>query len=69
MGGSPAIGRGTKPMSDNAEGSVADAGRKVQERLNQADDTKEQLVHFIRENPITAVLLAVGIGYILGKVS
>ena len=55
-------------MSDNTAGAVADAGRTVQGRLNQADDAKDQLTDFIRENPISAAILAVGLGYILGKI-
>ncbi|HEY4042599.1 MAG TPA: hypothetical protein VGM32_12250 [Rhodopila sp.] len=55
-------------MSDQAEGAVADAGRAVQRGLNQAGDAKDQLTQFIRDNPITAALLAVGIGYVLGKI-
>ena len=55
-------------MSDNSAGAVADAGRTVQRRLNQADDAKDQLTQFIREYPISAAILAVGVGYVLGKV-
>ncbi len=55
-------------MSDKVEGTVADAGRSVQRTLNQAGDSRDQLTQFIRENPISAALLAVGVGYVLGKV-
>jgi ElaB/YqjD/DUF883 family membrane-anchored ribosome-binding protein len=55
-------------MSNDADGAVADAGRTVQQKLNQAGDAKEELTRFIRENPISAAILAVGIGYLLGKV-
>ena len=47
-------------MSDQAEGAVADAGRKVQKGLNQAGKAQDQLAELIRENPISAALLAVG---------
>jgi hypothetical protein len=52
-------------VSDQAEGAVADAGRKG---LNQAGEAQDQLAALIRDNPISAALLAVGIGYLLGKI-
>jgi ElaB/YqjD/DUF883 family membrane-anchored ribosome-binding protein len=55
-------------MSDKAAGTVADAGQAIQQGLNQATDTKDQLVEFIRHNPICAVLIAAGVGYLLGKI-
>jgi ElaB/YqjD/DUF883 family membrane-anchored ribosome-binding protein len=55
-------------VSDQAEGAVADAGRKVQKGLNQAGDAQDQLAEYIRANPISAALLAVGIGFLLGKI-
>jgi hypothetical protein len=60
--------KGIEPVSDQAEGAVADAGRKVQKGLNQAGEAQDQLAELIRENPISAALLAVGIGYLLGKI-
>jgi ElaB/YqjD/DUF883 family membrane-anchored ribosome-binding protein len=55
-------------MNEQAEGVVADAGQRVQRGLNQAGETKDQLSQFIRDNPISAALVAVGIGYLLGKI-
>jgi ElaB/YqjD/DUF883 family membrane-anchored ribosome-binding protein len=55
-------------MSEPVQGPVADAGRTVQRGLNQAGDTKDEVTRFIRDNPICAVLLAAGIGYLLGKI-
>jgi F0F1-type ATP synthase assembly protein I len=55
-------------MNDQAEGTIADAGQAVQKRLNQAGDVQAELVQFIRDNPISAVLLGVGLGYLLGKI-
>ncbi len=55
-------------MSNQAEGAVADVGQTVQRSLNQAGEAKNQLSEFIRANPICAALMAVGIGYILGKI-
>jgi hypothetical protein len=60
--------KGNKSMSDKAEGAVADAGARVQKKLNQAGDVQDQLVQFIRDNPISAALVFVGIGYVLGKI-
>ena len=59
---------GNKSMSDKAEGAAADAGATVQEKLNQAGEAQDQLVQFVRDNPISAALLFVGIGYVLGKI-
>jgi ElaB/YqjD/DUF883 family membrane-anchored ribosome-binding protein len=55
-------------MSDPAQGTAADVGQTVQKGINQACDAQEQLVTFIRDNPISAALVAVGIGYLLGKI-
>jgi hypothetical protein len=55
-------------VSDRPEGSVADVGDAVQRKINAAGDAQDQIVDFIRENPITAALLALGIGYVLAKI-
>jgi ElaB/YqjD/DUF883 family membrane-anchored ribosome-binding protein len=55
-------------MSDRAEGAIADAGETVQRGLNQAADAKDQAARFIRDRPISAALIALGIGYLLGKI-
>jgi hypothetical protein len=59
---------GNKSMSDKAEGVAANVGATVQEKLNQAGEAQDQLVQFVRDNPISAALLFVGIGYLLGKI-
>jgi ElaB/YqjD/DUF883 family membrane-anchored ribosome-binding protein len=56
-------------MSDRPEGTVADAGEAVQRKINQASETHDQIETFIPDNPMTAVLIGVGIGYILGKIA
>ncbi len=56
-------------MSSQAQGAVADAGQTVQRGLNQAGEAKDQLSEFIRDYPIGAALIAVGIGYLLGKIT
>ncbi len=56
-------------MSDRAEGAVADAGQTVQKGLNQAGDVTDNLTQFIRDYPIPAALIALGIGYVLGKIT
>ena len=55
-------------MSDRPEGTVADAGEAVQRKINQASNAHDQIETYIRDHPITAVLIAVGIGYLLGKI-
>ena len=56
-------------MSDRPEGTVADVGEAVQRKINQASEAHDQIERFIRDNPMTAVLIAVGIGYVLGKIA
>src|ERR1700722_18624894 len=55
-------------MSDRAEGTVADTGEAIQRHINRADEAADQLTQFIRERPITAVLMAMGVGYLLAKI-
>ncbi len=55
-------------MSDRAEGAVADAGKVIQRQINQADDMAHQVTGFVRDYPVTAVLIAAGVGYLLGKI-
>jgi hypothetical protein len=55
-------------MSDQVEGAVADAGRAAQQGLNQASEATERLSRAIRDNPLAAVLAAIGIGCLLGKI-
>jgi hypothetical protein len=55
-------------MSDKAEGVTADTGATVQRKLDQAAETQDQLVQFIKDNPISAALVFFGIGYVLGKI-
>ncbi len=59
---------GVQSVSDQTEGAVADAGRAAQQGLNQAGEATEQLSQAIRHNPLAAVLVAIGIGYVLGKI-
>lgn len=56
-------------MSDKAEGAIADAGQTVQKGINQAGEAQDQLAAFIRDRPIVAAMVAVGIGYLLGKIT
>lgn len=51
-------------MSGEAPGIVSDAGDAVQRKVNQVSDTQDQIAAYIRQNPITAALIAVGVGYV-----
>jgi hypothetical protein len=64
----PGAFREDKPVSDSPEGTVADVGNAVQRKINAAGDAQDQIVDFIKENPITAALIALGIGYVLAKI-
>jgi len=56
-------------MSDRPEGRIADAGEAVQRTINQASDKQDEVSQFVRDRPVTALLIAVGIGYVLGKIT
>jgi ElaB/YqjD/DUF883 family membrane-anchored ribosome-binding protein len=56
-------------MSERVEGTVSDAGEAVQRKINQVSDAQDQLVDFIKDNPLSAVLIALGVGFILGKIT
>jgi ElaB/YqjD/DUF883 family membrane-anchored ribosome-binding protein len=43
-------------------------GEAIQRQINQADEASDQLTKFIREYPISAILIAAGVGYIFGKI-
>ena len=56
-------------MSDRAEGTIADTGEAIQRQVNRVDDAATQATDFIRQRPMTAVLLAAALGYVIGKVT
>ena len=56
-------------MTERAEGTIADAGEAVQRQVNKADDAADQITTFIRTRPIIAVLIAAGVGYVVGKIT
>jgi ElaB/YqjD/DUF883 family membrane-anchored ribosome-binding protein len=56
-------------MSDRPEGPIADAGEAVQQTINQAADKQDQVTRFVHDRPVTALLIALGIGYVLGKLT
>ncbi len=55
-------------MNDRAEGTVADTGEALQKQINRADDALDEVTTFVRNRPILSLLIAVGVGYLLGKV-
>jgi ElaB/YqjD/DUF883 family membrane-anchored ribosome-binding protein len=55
-------------MNDRAEGVVTDTGEAIQRQINRADEAAGELTGFIREYPIAAMLIAAGLGYVLGKI-
>ena len=59
-------------MNQAAQGAsqILDAaGAPVRAGVQQATDQAEQLSTFIREQPLTAVLIGVVVGYLLGKIT
>ncbi len=55
-------------MSEKVEGPIADAGNTVQKGLNQAGEIQDQVAEFIQDKPIYPILIAVAVGYLLGKI-
>jgi hypothetical protein len=64
----PAHLKGNKGMSDKVEGVAADAGATAQRKLDQAAEAQDQLVQFIKDNPISAALIFFGIGSLMSGV-
>jgi ElaB/YqjD/DUF883 family membrane-anchored ribosome-binding protein len=53
----------------NAPGRIYDAqGRTIRPDNQQAQSTAVQMEDYIRTQPFSAVLIALGIGYVLGKI-
>ena len=59
----------TAGQSGNASGKLYDAqGQSIRSSAQQAQSTAVQIEDYIRQQPLSAVLLALGAGYILGKI-
>jgi hypothetical protein len=62
-------GTGTASQPQGPSEKLYDAqGQGIRSGTHQIQATTEQLTSLIREQPITAAVIALGIGYILGKV-
>lgn len=62
-------GTGQNATGQNANSGLLDAqGRAVSRTAGQLQQTGGQLDEFIRTQPIPAVLIALGIGYVLGRI-
>lgn len=60
---------GQNATGQNANSGLLDAqGRAVSRTAGQLQQTGGQLDEFIRTQPIPAVLIALGIGYVLGRI-
>ena len=61
-------GAGAGGQSQKAAANLLDAqGRAVNKAAGQLQETGGQVDEFIRTQPIAAVLIALGLGYILGR--
>jgi ElaB/YqjD/DUF883 family membrane-anchored ribosome-binding protein len=60
-------------MSERVTPALANAAGKAEDYVNQArtmyDDQTEALSERVRESPMMAVLVAAGIGYLLGRIA
>lgn len=61
LGGSNGGGAGTSALSDEAQ-------RQLDELRQRAGEINERVVAFIKERPGTALLIAAGVGYLVGRV-
>jgi ElaB/YqjD/DUF883 family membrane-anchored ribosome-binding protein len=48
---------------------IDEQGRTIRDTASQASDMGEDLAGMIRERPLTAALIAVGIGIVIGRLS
>jgi hypothetical protein len=61
--GAPNDGRDTDPKLYNASGELLNA------RPGSTSNTTDQLADFVKQQPFTAALVALVVGYLLGKVT
>ena len=54
------------PALANAAGQVEDYARQARDMAN---DQTEQLAEKVRESPLVSVLIAAGVGYLLGRIA
>jgi ElaB/YqjD/DUF883 family membrane-anchored ribosome-binding protein len=54
------------PAISNAAGRAQDAVRQVGD---VAQDTTEQIANTVKERPLTSILVAAGVGYLVGRFS
>jgi ElaB/YqjD/DUF883 family membrane-anchored ribosome-binding protein len=52
-------------MSDDMQRAAAATGETIQQK---AAETQDVIETYVRENPMMAALMALGIGYVLGKI-
>jgi hypothetical protein len=64
--------KGESPRQGNGNGSAAGVGAHARLDLDElrlrAEDLKQRAASLIRERPVTALLLAAGAGYLIGRI-
>jgi ElaB/YqjD/DUF883 family membrane-anchored ribosome-binding protein len=55
--------------TDSARKLYDASGEVIQHASNQVQTTTDQVVSFVREQPVAAVLSALIVGYVLGKIT
>jgi ElaB/YqjD/DUF883 family membrane-anchored ribosome-binding protein len=63
---------GVGGMADALEARASEAGRRMEEQFEDvrgwADEASERVREFARERPGTAIAVAAGVGFLLGRI-
>lgn len=62
-----AYGRAQETVGNIVGDARTQARGKVNQVRGQAEDAAGQVSDFVRDQPLTAVLIGVGVGYLLGR--
>ncbi|HEX3349759.1 MAG TPA: CsbD family protein [Acetobacteraceae bacterium] len=60
-------GRAQETVGDIVGDAKTQARGKLNQARGQAEDTIGQVKDYAREQPLTAILIGVGVGYLLGR--
>src|SRR5262245_47554676 len=67
-GGGAGGGKNDGSVTSRAEDLVAGASRELAELRHRVSNVNEQITEFIRTRPGTSILIALGAGFVIGRI-